>query len=75
MINTGRGITMKIVVEVNGGVVQEVYCDSPDRIEYILVDWDDIKDIGTDNHQSSSQICLPFSAMPEETFAASGLSA
>jgi len=66
---------MKIVVEVSGGVVQEVSCDSPDRIEYILVDWDDIKDIGTYNHQSSSQICLPFSAMPEETFAAAGLSA
>jgi hypothetical protein len=64
---------MKIVVEVSGGVVQEVYCDSPDRIEYILVDWDDIKDTGIDNHQSSAQICLPFSTMPEETFAATGL--
>jgi len=64
---------MKIVVEVSGGVVQEVYCASPDRIEYILVDWDDI--IGADNYQSSSQTCLPFSALPEETFAAAGLSA
>ena len=66
---------MKIVVEVSGGVVQEVSCDSPDRIEYILVDWDDIKDIGADNYQSSSQTCLPFSALPEETFMAAGLSA
>jgi len=66
---------MKIVVEVSGGVVQEVYCDSPDRIEYTLVDWDDIKDIGAGNYQSSSQTCLPFSALPEETFAAAGLSA
>ena len=66
---------MKIVVEVSGGVVQEVYSDSPDRIEYILVDWDDIKDIGADNYQSSSQTCLPFSALPEETFEAARLSA
>ena len=66
---------MQIVVEVSGGVVQEVYCDSPDRLEYILVDWDDIKDIGADNYQSSSQTCLPFSALPEETFMAAGLSA
>jgi len=56
-------------------VVQEVYCDSPDCLEYILVDWDDIKDIGADNYQSSSQTCLPFSALPEETFTAAGLSA
>jgi hypothetical protein len=66
---------MKIVIEISGGVVQEVYCDSPDRIEYILVDWDDTKDIGAGNYQSSAQTCLPFSALPEETFAAAGLSA
>ena len=66
---------MKIVVEVSGGVVQEVYCDSPDRTEYILVDWDDIKDTGANNYQSSSQTCLPFSALPEETVAAARLSA
>lgn len=66
---------MKIVVEVSGGVVQEVYCDSPDRIEYILVDWDDIKDIGSDKYQSSPQTCLPFSVLREETFAAARLSA
>ena len=65
---------MKIVVEVSGGVVQEVYCDSPHRVEYILVDWDDLKDIGADNYRSSSQTCLPFSALPEETFAAARLS-
>ena len=66
---------MKIVVEVSGGVVQEVYCDSPDRIEYILVDWDDITDIGADKYQSSPQTCLPFSALREETFAVARLSA
>ena len=64
---------MKIIIEVSGGVVQEVYCDSPDRIEYILVDWDDIKDIRADNYQSSAQTCLSFSDLPEETFAAAGL--
>ena len=66
---------MKIVIEVNGGVVQEVYSDSPDCTEYILVDWDNIKDIGADNYQASSQTPLPFSAIPEETFAAARLSA
>ena len=69
---------MKLIVEVSGGVVQEVYCDSPGRIEYILVDWDDIddiKDIGADNYQSSPQTCLPFSALPEETFEAARLPA
>ena len=40
---------MKIVIEVSGGVVQEVYSDSH-NIEYILIDWDDIKDIGADNY-------------------------
>jgi hypothetical protein len=65
---------MKIVVEVSGGVVQEVYCDSPDRINYILVDWDDIKDVGPDNYQCSPQTCLPFSALPEETVMATRLS-
>ena len=65
---------MQIVVEVSGGVFQEVYCDSPDRTEYILVDWDDIKAIGACNYQSSPQTCSPFSALPEETFAAAGLS-
>lgn len=69
-----EGITMKIVVEVSGGVVQEVYCDSPDRIEYILVDWDDLKDIGSDKYLSSPQACLSFSALPEETFTAARLS-
>ena len=64
---------MKIVVEVNGGVVQEVYCDSPDRIEYVLVDWDDIANISPDKYQPSPQTCIPFSALPEETFAAAGL--
>lgn len=66
---------MKIVVEVSGGVVQEVYCDSPDRIEYVLVDWDDIASISPDKYQPSLQTCLPFSDLPEETFAAAGLSA
>jgi hypothetical protein len=66
---------MKIVVEVNGGVVQEVYCDSPDSIEYVLVDWDDLANISPDKYQPSSQTCLPFSALPEETLAAAGLSA
>jgi hypothetical protein len=65
---------MKIVVEVSGGVVQEVYSDSPDS-EYVLVDWDDIKDVGPDNYQCSPQTCLPFSALPEETFEAARLSA
>jgi hypothetical protein len=64
---------MKIVVEVSGGVVQEVYSDSPD-IEYVLVDWDDIKDVGPDNYQCSPQTCLPFSALPEETVTATRLS-
>jgi hypothetical protein len=66
---------MKIVVEVSGGVVQEVYCDSPDRIEYVLVDWDDIAGIRPGKYQPSLQTCLPFSDLPEETFTAAGLSA
>lgn len=28
-----------MIIEVSGGVVQEVYCDSPD-VRVIMVDWD-----------------------------------
>ncbi len=66
---------MRIVVEVSGGVVQEVYCDSPERIEYLLIDWDDIKEVGVDTYLPGPQICLPFSALPEETYETAGLSA
>ncbi len=30
---------MKIIIEVRGGVVQEVYCDDPE-VAVVLVDWD-----------------------------------
>ena len=29
-----------IVVEVLGGVVQNVYCDGPEKIQVVVVDWD-----------------------------------
>lgn len=29
----------KIIIEVDGGVVQEVYCDDP-NVTVVLVDWD-----------------------------------
>lgn len=30
-----------IVVEVLGGVVQNVYCDAPEKTNVVVVDWDD----------------------------------
>lgn len=30
-----------IVVEVLGGVVQNVYCDDPEKTQVLVVDWDD----------------------------------
>jgi len=30
-----------IIVEVLGGVVQNVYCDDPEKTQVVVVDWDD----------------------------------
>lgn len=53
-----------VVIEISGGVVQEVYADDDTRV--IVVDWDD--------HESAPHECcagemkpFPLSCMPSET--------
>lgn len=33
--------TSNVVVEMRGGVVQQVSCDNPDRVNVIILDWDE----------------------------------
>jgi hypothetical protein len=50
---------MKIIIEVNGGVVQEVYCDDP-AVAVVLVDWD--------NKDCPARFpTTPIGQMPDET--------
>jgi hypothetical protein len=54
----------KVVIEVNGGVVQEVYSNDP-AITVVLVDWDSIRDGG----KSAAVLHIaPFiPALPDDT--------
>lgn len=54
-----------IIIEVSGGVVQEVYSDKAD-IRIILVDWDNGESPG-DNYAAGKLSPQPLSAMPSET--------
>jgi hypothetical protein len=56
-----------LVVEVRGGVVQEVYCDDP-RIRVVLVDWDEIE--GPEPAAKAGVAwgsCVPISRLPDDT--------
>lgn len=38
--------TVKVVIEVRGGIVQDVYASDVDAVEVVLVDWDNMPDSG-----------------------------
>lgn len=53
-----------VVVEVSGGVVQEVYSD--DHVRVVLIDWDAGESPG-DAFEAGEMLVRPFATMPAET--------
>lgn len=43
-IDRPRYAKQEVIVEINGGVLAEVYTDNPDLIKVTLVDWDNIEE-------------------------------
>ncbi len=65
----------RVIVEVQGGLVQEVYCDDP-SVEVVLVDWDtegcepdadDLVTVGDDLVRAVPFQTTPAKDMPPET--------
>ena len=54
-----------LIIEVSGGVVQEVYCDSA-TVRVIKVDWDAGESPG-DPFQIGRMFVQPMSILPDET--------
>jgi len=54
-----------LIIEISGGVVQEVYCDT-DRVRVIKVDWDAGESPG-DAFQAVKMFVQPMSILPDET--------
>ena len=50
-----------IVVEVLGGVVQNVYCDDPEKNQVVVVDWDNGAEMKTVAFQTRKLTELPCS--------------
>lgn len=60
-----------IVVEVLGGVVQNVYCDDPEKTQVVVVDWDDGVEMKTEAFPArklTEAPCSTSSAVAESTF-------
>lgn len=55
----------KIIIEVRGGIVQEVYTDC--NAEIILVDWDNIEGSDCDGKGAEYLSGLGLKRMPDET--------
>jgi hypothetical protein len=53
-----------VIIEVSGGVVQEVYSD--DQVRVVLIDWDAGESPG-DAFEAGEMIVQPFVTMPSET--------
>jgi hypothetical protein len=53
------------IIEVSGGVVQEVYCDTK-SVRVIKVDWDAGESPG-DAFVAGTMLVQPMSVLPEET--------
>lgn len=54
-----------LIVEVSGGVVQEIYCDA-ESIHVIKVDWDAGESPG-DAFQADEMFVQPMSVLPNDT--------
>ncbi len=54
-----------VIIEVSGGVIQEIYCDT-ERIRVIKVDWDAGESPG-DPFQIGRMFVQPMSILPDET--------
>ncbi len=54
-----------LIIEVSGGVIQEIYCDAQ-RIRVIKVDWDAGESPG-DAFQAGKIFVQPMSILPDET--------
>jgi len=54
-----------LIIEVSGGVIQEVYCDTK-RIRVIKVDWDAGESPG-DAFQAGEMFVQPMSILSDET--------
>jgi hypothetical protein len=53
-----------MIIEVSGGVVQQVYCDNQLRV--VLIDWDAGESPG-DAFEAGEMVVQPFATMPSET--------
>jgi hypothetical protein len=58
-----------VVVEVSGGVVQQIYCD--DKLRVVLIDWDAGESPG-DAFEAGEMVVQSFATMPSETRSALG---
>jgi hypothetical protein len=57
----------RVVVEVNGGVVQEVYCNDA-RIQVVLVDWDELQSPESGGKAGKKwSRCAPLRELPDDT--------
>ena len=53
---------INLVVEVRGGVIQQVYADT--AVKVVIVDWDEVEE---SSHGSYIAAFLPLEKMPAET--------